>query len=133
MKLLIFIHQLLMSKYYFLYIFFFYSPLTIPQNSKDKDCRNLIQLMLNKNKNSRYYKFEQISSHLWFKDFNWEALLSLDVKPEYIPQLPNKKDNHNPKLYLDYIKTLKEWEQTDHKLKINEDDKSEFDEWFKKF
>ena len=132
MKLLIFIHQLLMSKYFIIYIFL-YSPLTIPQNSKDKDCKNLIQLMLDKNKNSRYYKFEQISSHLWFKDFNWEALLSLDVKPEYIPQLPNNKENHNPKLYLDYIKTLKEWEQTDHKLKINEDDKTEFDEWFKKF
>ena len=89
--------------------------------------------MLNKNKSSRYFKFEQISSHLWFKDFNWEALLSLDIKPEYIPQLSKKKEKFSPKPYLDYIKTLKEWEQTDHKVKITEEDKAEFDEWLKKF
>ena len=89
--------------------------------------------MLNKNKTSRYCQFEQISSHLWFKDFDWETLLSLDVKPEYIPQFSTKKENYNPKPYLDYIKTLKEWELTDHNVKITEEDKTAFDECFKRF
>ena len=89
--------------------------------------------MLTKNKNTRYCKFDQISSHLWFKDFDWETLLSLDVTPEYKPQLSNNNEKYNPKLYLEYIKNLKDWEQTDHKVKITEEDKAAFDEWFKKF
>ena len=102
-------------------------------NIKDKNCKSLIQLMLNKNKSSRYHKFEQISNHLWFKDFNWDALLSLDINPEYIPILPNKKENYNNKPYVDYIKSLKEWEKTDSKIKITEQDKIEFKEWLKNF
>ena len=100
---------------------------------KDRDCKNLIQLMLNKNKSSRYYKYEQISSHIWFKDFDWDALLSLDMKPEYIPQFVNKKDNYSQKSYVEYVKTLKDWECTDRNVKVSEEDKNIFDAWLKKF
>ena len=62
-----------------------------PMNIRDKNCKNLIQLMLNKNKSSRYYKFEQISNHIWFNDFNWDSLLSLDMQPEYIPLILHKR------------------------------------------
>ena len=89
--------------------------------------------MLNKNKSSRYYKFEQISNHIWFKDFNWDSLLSLDMKPEYIPLITLKKENYNTKPYIEYIKSLKEWEKTDSKIKITEQDKLEFEEWIKNF
>ena len=100
---------------------------------KDRNCKNLIQLMLNKNKSSRYYKFEQISNHIWFKDFNWDSLLSLDMTPEYIPTIPYKKENYNPKSYITYIQSLKEWSKTDSKIKITEQDKLEFEEWLKNF
>ena len=89
--------------------------------------------MLNKNKSSRYYKFEQISNHIWFKDFNWDSLLSLDMKPEYIPLIQHKKENYNPKPYITYIQSLKEWSKTDSKIKITEQDKLEFEEWLKNF
>jgi hypothetical protein len=100
---------------------------------RDRNCMNLLQLMLSKNKSTRYCKFEQISNHIWFKDFNWDDLLSLDMKPEYVPSLLHKKDNYNNQPYLDYIKNLKEWEKTDSKLKITEQDKVEFEEWIKNF
>ena len=102
-------------------------------NIKDKNCKSLIQLMLNKNKSSRYYKFEQISNHIWFNDFNWDSLLSLDMQPEYIPLILHKKDNYNPKPYLTYIESLKEWSQTDSKIKITEEDKIKFEEWIQNF
>ena len=104
-----------------------------PMNIRDKNCKNLIQLMLNKNKSSRYYKFERISNHIWFNDFNWDSLLSLDMQPEYIPLILHKKDNYNPKPYLTYIESLKEWSQTDSKIKITEDDKIKFEEWIQNF
>ncbi len=122
-----------MSKYYKLILFFYYSSVNFPMNIRDKNCKNLIQLMLNKNKSSRYYKFEQISNHIWFKDFNWDSLLSLDMKPEYIPLITLKKENYNTKPYIEYIKSLKEWEKTDSKIKITEQDKLEFEEWIKNF
>ena len=108
-------------------------PLVFPTIIKDKDCKNLIQLMLNKNKTARYYKYEQISSHLWFKDFDWDALLSLDIKPEYVPQFANKKENYNTKSYIEYIKNLKDWECSDRKIKISEEDKNVFEAWLKAF
>ena len=122
-----------MSKYYKLFLSFYYSSVNFPMNIRDKNCKNLIQLMLNKNKSSRYYKFEQISNHIWFKDFNWDSLLSLDMKPEYIPLITLKKENYNTKPYIEYIKSLKEWEKTDSKIKITEQDKLEFEEWIKNF
>ena len=122
-----------MSKYYKLFLFFYYSSVNFPMNIRDKNCKNLIQLMLNKNKSSRYYKFEQRSNHIWFKDFNWDSLLSLDMKPEYIPLITLKKENYNTKPYIEYIKSLKEWEKTDSKIKITEQDKLEFEEWIKNF
>ena len=102
-------------------------------NIRDRNCKNLIQLMLNKNKSSRYYKFEQISNHIWFKDFNWDSLLSLDMTPEYIPIIPHKKENYNPKPYMTYIQSLKEWSKTDSKIKITEQDKLEFEKKKKNF
>jgi hypothetical protein len=89
--------------------------------------------MLNKNKSSRYYKFEQISNHIWFKDFNWDALLSLDMKPGYKPLLANKKDNYSTKPYINYIQSLKELQKTKSKIQITEQDKIEFEEWIKNF
>ena len=56
-----------------------------------------MQLMLNKNKELRYSKFEQISGHIWFKDFDWEALISLDMQPEYLPVFEEKKNIRHDK------------------------------------
>ena len=76
-RLWMFIFPLLMSKYIlFLFSFLFYSQLTFPNFVKDHDFKNLMQLMLSKNQTQRFYKLEQIQSHIWFKDFSWDDLIS---------------------------------------------------------
>ena len=52
--------------------------------------------MLNKMNGTRYCKFDQISSHPWFKGFNWNDLVSLDMKPSYLPKIENKNINEIP-------------------------------------
>ena len=90
--------------------------------------------MLNKNKEIRYSKFEQISGHIWFKDFDWDALISLDMQPEYFPKIDGEEGMiFDKKPYIEYIKTCPEWEMSEHKPKITEQYQKEFDEWLQKF
>jgi hypothetical protein len=89
--------------------------------------------MLNKIIGTRYCKFEQISSHPWFKGFNWNDLISLDMKPNYYPEIGN--DNYNEreiKPYLNYINSLKEWKENE-KAVISPTKEKDFNDWFKNF
>ena len=54
---------------------------------KDHDFKNLMQLMLSKNQTQRFYKLEQIQSHIWFKDFSWDDLISLNLEPAFVPKI----------------------------------------------
>ena len=47
--------------------------------------------MLNKNHLSRYSKLGQISSHIWFQNFNWDDLISMNMDPAFIPNFPEVK------------------------------------------
>ena len=90
--------------------------------------------MLNKNKEIRYSTFEQIYGHSWFKDFDWDALISLDMVPEYFPIIEEKEGEIcETKPYTEYIKICPEWELHDQKPKITEQYQKEFDEWIKNF
>ena len=106
--------------------------LKFPDFIKDRDFKHLMHLMLNKNKKERYCKFNQINSHIWFKDFNWEELLSLNMKPAYLPKNDDKIINYNEIPYIEYTKNLKDWEPTKEKY-ITEKDKIDFDEWLENF
>ena len=55
--------------------------MTFPNFVKDRDFKNLMQLMLNKNQTQRFSTLEQISGHIWFKDFSWDDLISLNITP----------------------------------------------------
>ena len=123
-----------MSKYIYIiiYIFYLYSKLTFPNFVKDYDFKNLMQLMLNRNQTQRFSKLEQISTHIWFKDFSWEDLISLNMKPAFKPKIEINENKCEPKPYLDYIKSLKDWEP-EGKQKVTKKNISEFEEWFKKF
>ena len=107
-----------MSKYIF-YLFLFYSQLTFPNFVKDHDFKNLMQLMLNKNQTQRFCKLEQIQSHIWFKEFSWDDLISLNMKPAFLPNIENNEDKCETKPYLDYIRTLKDWEPENGQQKIS--------------
>ena len=81
--------------------------------------------MLNKNQTQRFCKLDQIQSHIWFKDFSWDDLISLNMKPAYIPKIENNEKKCQPKPYLDYVKTLKDWEP-EGKEKVTKKNISEF-------
>lgn len=100
---------------------------------KDHDFKNLMQLMLNKNQTQRFYKLEQIQSHIWFKDFSWDDLISLNLKPAYLPKIDIDESKCETKPYLDFIKTLKDWEPEGGLPKISKKNQTEYEEWFKKF
>ena len=120
--------------YIFIIYLFVYSQIAFPEFLDDQEFKNLIQLMLNKNKEIRYSKFEQISGHIWFKDLDWDALISLDIVPEYLPKIDEKEDKiYSKKSYIDYIKSVPEWEMQEHKPKLSEQYQKEFDEWITNF
>ena len=56
-----------MSKLLFLLIIYKYSKLNFPDHVKDYDFKNLMTHMLDKNLDTRYSKFEDISAHIYFK------------------------------------------------------------------
>lgn len=107
--------------------------MTFPDFINDSDFKNLVMSMLNKINGSRYCKFDQISSHPWFKRFNWNDLISLDMKPSYFPKIENKNSNDNDiRSYLDYVNSLEEWTPNE-KVTISAEDERYFSDWFKKF
>ena len=122
-----------MSKLYFYIIYIIYSQLTFPNFVKDHDFKTLMHAMLTKNQLSRYSKFEQISSHIWFKDFNWDDLISLNMKPAYIPKIDELKAKDEPRPYLEYVKSLPDWEVPEGKAEPSEKNKRDFKEWLQKF
>ena len=92
----------------------------------------MVSSILNKISGTRYCKFEQISSHPWFKGFNWDDLISLDIKPSYFPKIESKIDEKEIKPYLNYINTVQDWQPTE-KIKVTSRDENSFKEWFKNF
>ena len=86
-----------------------------------------MQSILNKISGTRYCKFEQISSHPWFKGFNWDNLISLDIKPTYFPKIESKIDEKEAQPYLNFINTVQDWQPTE-KIKFTSRDESNFNE-----
>ena len=89
--------------------------------------------MLNKINGSRYCKFEQISSHPWFRGFNWNNLILLDMKPSYLPKIENGNINENEcQPYLEYINCLTDWNEN-KKITITPKEEKDFEKWFNNF
>ena len=51
----------------------------------DKEFKNLMKKMLEKNPSNRLSTFYSIKNHPWFKDFNWDELTNLNLKAPYLP------------------------------------------------
>jgi hypothetical protein len=91
--------------------------------------------MLEKNQTKRLYKLDEISSHNWFRDFSFDDLISLNMKPPYIPKVDNKETRCRPKPYLDYIKNLPEWQPEEGEELRNPSRKeiADFEKWHANF
>ena len=91
-----------------IYISILNDSLSTPDFIKDNEFKNLIFSMLKKRKNTRYCNFEQISCHPWFEGFNWDLLLSFNMKPSYIPEIEENIINEKEeKPYVEFINELK--------------------------
>ena len=112
--------------------------LQFPPFCKDKEFKQLMIHMLCKNPINRLTKINQIKNHVWFQNFNWEELMSLNMKPGYKVRENKSQSNvgnneHIP--YVDYaMKNYKEWEPSKGaKEKITEEKMKEFEKWYDKF
>ena len=73
----------------------------------DVNFKLLMVEMLNKSPLTRLNKFEQIKKHNWFKEFNWEALENLSLKPDITLKVNSKLDKkYGGMPYADYSKDI---------------------------
>ena len=106
------------------------NPLKFPTNCKDLGFKRLMIEMLSKNPFSRLYKFEKIEKHVFFSDFDWEGLYSLNIKPAQIPKLDIKKENPMKGIeFTNYVKNHIE----DRTIKYSSKEMNGFEEWYKNF
>ena len=76
-----------------------------PDFCDDKDFKNLMIQMLTKNPMTRMAKLSQVKSHIWFKDFNWEDLLMLNLNAPYKPIMKQDSFEGNDNIkFIDYVK-----------------------------
>lgn len=61
-----------------------------PKFVKDKEFVSLIKGMLTKNTMKRIVKLSQVKLSDYFKDFNWDGLLSFNLEPCYNLSMPNE-------------------------------------------
>ena len=81
--------------------------LSLPYNG-DKSVNSFIKAVLNKKVSKRLSSLEQAKKHIFFKDFNWDDLIDLQIKPPYIPESIEIKGFENyPEKYVDHLKKEK--------------------------
>ena len=86
-----------------IYISIINDKISFPPFCKDKEFKNLIRLMLEKNPLKRITTLDSVKKHIWFNGFNWEDLISLNMNPPYVPKIkplpsiniPNNNNNEN--------------------------------------
>ena len=105
-----------------------------PDFCDDKDFKNLMIQMLTKNPMTRMAKLSQVKSHIWFKDFNWEDLLMLNLNAPYKPIMKQDSFEGNDNIkFIDYVKDQSDEDEKNKDVKIDEKMKLEYDEWFRNF
>ena len=86
--------------------------------------------MLKKNPTNRLWKFEQIKEDPYFKDFDWNKLISLSYPPPYMIKMKEEKENNTSLPYLSYLQS-KQVKRPSKKKKSNRQLK--FEKWLKNF
>ena len=105
--------------------------LTFPSFVKDEKFMNLMNKMLRKNPTNRLWKFKQIKEDPYFKDFDWNKLISLSYPPPYKLKMKEEKDTGGQTIpYLSYLQS-KDVKRGGKKKKSNRQIK--FEKWLKNF
>ena len=104
--------------------------LSFPNFVHDDKFMSLLNKMLKKNPTQRLWKFEQIKEDPYFKDFDWNKLVSLSYPPPYMIKMKEDKENNSPIPYLTYLQS-KQAKRGAKKKKSNRQIK--FEKWLKNF
>ena len=105
--------------------------LTFPSFVKDEKFMQLMNKMLRKNPTNRLWKFKQIKEDPYFKDFDWNKLISLSYPPPYKLKMKEEKDTGGQTIpYLSYLAS-KDVKRGGKKKKSNRQIK--FEKWLKNF
>ena len=104
--------------------------LTFPNFVHDEKYMSLLHKMLKKNPTQRLWKFDQIKEDPYFKDFDWNKLISLSYPPPYMIKMKEDKENSSSIPYLSYLQS-KQVKRGIKKKKSNRQIK--FEKWLKNF
>ena len=104
--------------------------LSFPNFVHDDKFMSLLNKMLKKKPTQRLWKFEQIKEDPYFKDFDWNKLISLSYPPPYMIKMKEDKEVTSSMPYLSYLQT-KQVKRGAKKKKSNRQLK--FEKWLKNF
>ena len=111
-----------------------------PHNEKDSIINQITNDLLIKKTSARVCSLREAKTYEIFKNFNWNKLEDMQIKPPFIPNLPplNKiKDCHLP--YLEFVKKIEEDElynsffYESNSVDDEYDDNSYKSDWYKEF
>ena len=105
--------------------------LSFPNFVKDEQFMQLMNKMLRKSPTNRLWKFKQIKEDPYFKEFDWNKLISLSYPPPYKLKMKEEKENNGPTIpYLSFLQS-KNAKRGGKKKKSNRQIK--FEKWLKNF
>ena len=104
--------------------------LTFPNFVHDEKYMSLMNKMLKKNPAQRLWKYEQIRVDPYFKDFDWNKLISLSYPPPYLIKMKPDKEINSTVPYMTFLQS-KQVKRPDKKKKSNRQIK--FEKWLKNF
>lgn len=79
----------------------------------------------------RILKLSQVRSHEYFKDFNWDNLLSFNLDPPYNISMP-AETSKEVSSYNDYITDILKDYKPDKELKPDIEYREKVEQWFSK-
>ena len=104
--------------------------LNFPPFVNDHLFKDLIQKLLIKDPNKRLSQYMKIREHPYFKDFDWEKLISLDLKAPYTYKLHDIIPLNSNMMYLDYLHSLGNIPLYKRKQSVRQ---VKFNKWLKNF
>ena len=106
--------------------------LTFPSFVHDEEFMNLMIKMLKKSPLNRLWKFQNIKEDPYFKNFDWNKLISLALDPPYKLKLKNEEVNGTNFPYLNFLKNITKDDNPTAKRKQSSRE-LEFEKWLKNF
>ena len=104
--------------------------LTFPSFVHDEVFKDLVRKLLIKDPNKRLYQYTLIRNHEYFKDFDFEKLMSLNLPAPHKFKLHDQISFSHPESYLTFLKSLGRTGYNKMKQSIRQ---MKFKKWLKDF